>query len=271
MQEESWFLSAFHQAPAALALLDVDGSILHSNVALQQLLGCPETDLCGLALAALVEPADAPSFAPGVLRRRAHEVQRVETRVRRKDGTVLWSRISLSPIRDAADAPTALVALVEDLTTQKEAQAAVRQRDEFLATIAHDLKTPLEDRVALQLQVHADRPHQVRLVIYHQNSTWGGVARHSTLLAILAPRLPHACWNCARIGGPRRGARILKNAKAEWVAAEDEGREEGDYSRPLCAAVPASRISSRPASAFRRARTPSGRVARCLPWPSGKL
>jgi len=65
----------------------------------------------------------------------------------RQDGTVRWVRWDVHPWRDTAGAVAGIVILSEDITERKQAEVALREaarrKDEFLATLAHELRNPL--------------------------------------------------------------------------------------------------------------------------------
>ena len=73
---------------------------------------------------------------------------------RRKDGSLYWEYASISPIRDAAGDITHYLAVKEDITLRKEAEASLQrymlelearneELDAFAHTVAHDLKNPI--------------------------------------------------------------------------------------------------------------------------------
>jgi PAS domain S-box-containing protein len=70
-----------------------------------------------------------------------------EYRVVRPDGSVRWVRDQAFPVRDAAGRIYRMVGIAEDITERKSAEAALqeanRRKDEFLATLAHELRNPL--------------------------------------------------------------------------------------------------------------------------------
>ena len=63
------------------------------------------------------------------------------------DGTVIHTLISAQPLHDLAGQPRGCVACVLDVTELKDSERALREadrrKDEFLATLAHELRNPL--------------------------------------------------------------------------------------------------------------------------------
>ncbi len=71
----------------------------------------------------------------------------VEYRWRVKSGEYRWFSDSRKLVRDADGRPVALVGVSRDITEQKRVQVALteadRRKDEFLATLSHELRNPL--------------------------------------------------------------------------------------------------------------------------------
>ncbi len=70
-----------------------------------------------------------------------------EYRVVRPDGSVRWVRDRAFPVRDAAGQVYRMAGIAEDITEKKQAEEAMkeadRRKDQFLATLAHELRNPL--------------------------------------------------------------------------------------------------------------------------------
>jgi PAS domain S-box-containing protein len=70
-----------------------------------------------------------------------------EYRIVRPDGSIRWVRDRAFPVRDASGKFYRLVGIIDDFTERKYAEEALkeadRRKDEFLATLAHELRNPL--------------------------------------------------------------------------------------------------------------------------------
>ena len=71
----------------------------------------------------------------------------VEFRFRGDDGAEAWLLVSAVPLCTATGKATGAIVVVQDITAHKRAnetlQAADRRKDEFIATLAHELRNPL--------------------------------------------------------------------------------------------------------------------------------
>jgi PAS domain S-box-containing protein len=96
-----------------------------------------------------------------------------EYRLVRPDGAVRWIRDRSSPVLDASGRAYRLVGIAEDVTELKEAaqaagrlavsEASVRARDEVLAIVAHDLRSPLHTiSMAADLLGQSELPEEKR-------------------------------------------------------------------------------------------------------------
>ena len=93
-------------------------------------------------------------------------VYRAEKRYLRKDGSVTWVRVAANLLRDSNPESFHSAAIVEDITERKLAEQAVqdadRRKDEFIATLAHELRNPLAPmQTAVELLRDSD-PEQAK-------------------------------------------------------------------------------------------------------------
>jgi PAS domain S-box-containing protein len=81
---------------------------------------------------------------------------RAEKRYLRKDGSLTWVRVAANLLRDESPESVHSAAIVEDVSERKQAEQALqdadRLKDEFIATLAHELRNPLAPmRTAIEL------------------------------------------------------------------------------------------------------------------------
>jgi PAS domain S-box-containing protein len=144
------------------ATLLADGSLAYANQRFADLLQLPLERLTGCALIDFIEPADRERFREACAAART-QAQRQEISLRAADGSVLPARIAMSPVAGrsaSAGGVDALCLVVSDLTESHQRQEleiawsaarasehrlrlADRQKDEFLAMLAHELRNPL--------------------------------------------------------------------------------------------------------------------------------
>jgi two-component system sensor kinase FixL len=156
--------SLFDFVPDAIVVVDRDGGrIVHVNAMAEELFGHPREALVGKPLDVLV-PASvrddhrAHVAAYDATPRRGPMRQGVDLYGLRRDGTEFQAEITLSPFSEGGR--RFAVAAVRDVSERKrlqrsadlllETQAALNERDAFLSTAAHELRTPV---AALQLRL----------------------------------------------------------------------------------------------------------------------
>jgi PAS domain S-box-containing protein len=84
-----------------------------------------------------------------------------EKRYVRKDGTPVWVHVAANFLRDENGRPMQTAAIVTDINERKRAEAelqeADKRKDDFLATLAHELRNPLAPlRHAVELLGHPE-------------------------------------------------------------------------------------------------------------------
>lgn len=128
--------------------MTLDGIVTSWNRGAERMYGYTAEEAIGKTTAALV-PADRPIEEPDLLERirRGERVEHFETLRRAKDGTILDVSIAVSPIEDVRGRIIGASKITRDITQSKRAEADLREvdrrKDEFLATLAHELRNPL--------------------------------------------------------------------------------------------------------------------------------
>lgn len=130
LASEARFRAVFEQAAVGVARISFEGAkFLEVNDALCRILGYSREELLSQPWAAIAHPADLDADHVPFRRMVAGEIAgyTVEKRFLRKGRDPVWTRLSLSLVRDAQGRPDFEVCIVEDITEHKQAEAALRE------------------------------------------------------------------------------------------------------------------------------------------------
>jgi PAS domain S-box-containing protein len=146
----------FENSNDAMTMITLDGTFLSLNRTCEDLLGWPRDEIVGRHYSIVATPAALVQWDERTRRALAGEhLPRIfETEVRRKDGSVIPIECRTRFLRDQAGQPLGFEGTFRDITTRKQAEAALRQAKEaaeaanhakstFLANMSHELRTPL--------------------------------------------------------------------------------------------------------------------------------
>jgi PAS domain S-box-containing protein len=146
------FQAVFENAAIGMALVDMEGRLTESNLALREMLGYSNKELCDMTWVEVTYPDDVELDMSHFERLKAGELDsyQFEKRYVRKDGRVIWGHLTGSLIHSDEGEPQFMVGMVEDVTERKEAEEKLRKSEASLAeaqSIAHlgnwewDIKT----------------------------------------------------------------------------------------------------------------------------------
>ncbi|MFC9930627.1 putative bifunctional diguanylate cyclase/phosphodiesterase [Streptomyces sp. NPDC127190] len=139
---EARFRAVFEGAAIGIGIADLDGNVLQVNEALLRMFGLTDQSLRGRRVQDWTHPEDAPQtwklYDELVNGEREH--YHLEKAFNRQDGTVLWTNLTVSLLRDADGRPQYQLALMEDTTERRLLNLRLR----YEAT--HDALTGLPNR-----------------------------------------------------------------------------------------------------------------------------
>lgn len=121
---------------------DLRGSVTSWNGGAEELFGYRAEDMIGRPVSLLIPP-DRQDEEPAILERitRGDPIKSYETIRRRKDGTDVTVSLTVSPLIDAHGRVIGASKIARNITEQKRAEEALRQRDEALTAANKALKT----------------------------------------------------------------------------------------------------------------------------------
>lgn len=129
---------AFAHTSVGLAIADRDGRILEANSAFLDTVGRTVEELSRETVHSITHPEDRAANAEGIRRLFAGEVPdfQIEKRYVRPDGTEVWVRNSLSPLREENGEPMLTMAISENIDARRRAERASAQISETLRLAA---------------------------------------------------------------------------------------------------------------------------------------
>ncbi|MEN9937462.1 MAG: hypothetical protein RLZZ387_4041 [Chloroflexota bacterium] len=153
---EDSFRATFLHAPVGIAHVGPDGQWLDVNPRLCAILGYTREELFSRTFQQITHPDDLDEDTQYVSELLAGhgDSYAMEKRYLRKDGSLIWARLTVSLLRHPDGSPHHFISVVEDIDAQKrteednarlyqQAQEAIREREALLSVASHELKNPL--------------------------------------------------------------------------------------------------------------------------------
>nr|WP_281393173.1 PAS domain S-box protein [Sphingomonas xinjiangensis] len=122
------FENAFNYAPIGMALVGLDGRFLRVNAAFSRIVGFSVEELQERDFRSLTHPADVSLGEAEIKRLLAREIASFELDKRyvHKNGRDVWVRLCVSRVEAEDGSPQHLIAQIEDMTNEREAENRYR-------------------------------------------------------------------------------------------------------------------------------------------------
>lgn len=141
-ESEEQFRSIFEQAPVGIMHIGLDGQWLRANQKASEIFGYTPEEMRHLTYAQVSQAEDLEVRNKDIEALKRGEIQSIEreSRFMRKDGTVAWTNLKRSIVRDQMGHPKYYLAVLEDITARRQIEEALRISEAGLAKaqeIAH--------------------------------------------------------------------------------------------------------------------------------------
>ena len=126
-------------SPLGIVLID-DGKIIKANSTITQLLGYEEVELKCMTVKHISNPEDEAEGSRLVKEMKQGKLDNfsIVNRYRKKDGSQLWAKTSVSAVKNRNGEIDYLVALIEDITKQRAAEDSIKaEREKYSSIIAN--------------------------------------------------------------------------------------------------------------------------------------
>jgi diguanylate cyclase (GGDEF)-like protein/PAS domain S-box-containing protein len=131
LRSEARYRMIVDSAPVGIVLMDHNGLIVMANTSFQQMLGYSAVELRTRHMKDITHPDDVSASLKLVYRMLAghRSAYILENRYVRKDGTLVWVRVSISALVDPDGSPHGCIAMHQDVTERLELEETVRKSE----------------------------------------------------------------------------------------------------------------------------------------------
>jgi two-component system, sensor histidine kinase and response regulator len=135
-ESEERFRGTFENAAVGIAHTHPEGRFLRVNEKFCAIVGYPREELLEKTWHDITHPDDLAAsidVSAAALRGESPGLP-LEKRYLRKDGSLVWAELVISPQRDAAGAPGYLIAIIQDISQRKRLEEALRESERRFRT-----------------------------------------------------------------------------------------------------------------------------------------
>lgn len=155
-KSKAWSRSIFEGSPVGIALLNTNGLVIEANPALERILGYSGNELRNIGISNIthIDDIESDSRLFDDLIESIIDSYEIEKRYIRKDGVIIWANVKMSYIQNVGEDFQFIIAMIEDISQQKEneerqlqlvtrLEETNKELDNFAYIVSHDLKAPL--------------------------------------------------------------------------------------------------------------------------------
>ena len=126
------FRNAFETAAIGMCLLSPDGHFLEVNSSVCQIFGYSEPELLSLSFPDITYPEDLEASHNLARQLLAGKITsyNLQKRYLHKNGQIIWALLSVSLIRNRQQQPLYFITQIQDITEQRQAEAALKESEE---------------------------------------------------------------------------------------------------------------------------------------------
>ena len=130
-ERDQLLAATFNGAPSGIAVAEPGGRYIGANANFLRLLGLAEADVLGKTIYDFTHPDDIAETRRVFEQLVSGETERLEFQKRylRRDGSVVWARMTIAGIVDEQRRVRRVVAQVEDITERRAAEAKLRESE----------------------------------------------------------------------------------------------------------------------------------------------
>jgi diguanylate cyclase (GGDEF)-like protein/PAS domain S-box-containing protein len=143
---EERYRATFEQAAVGIVHASLEGRYLRCNARFAEIIGYPLEEIPSLSFQQITVPGDLESSL-GLHRQLlegAAEIPSLEKRYMRKDGSLVWARVTFSSQRDGEGHILYFIAIVEEIQARKEAEERLRVTTDALRNSEERYRTAFQ-------------------------------------------------------------------------------------------------------------------------------
>jgi two-component system, sensor histidine kinase and response regulator len=138
-RSEERFRQIVEIANEGIWMIDANCQTTYLNRRMAEMLGCTIEDVLGRSFFEFTLPEDYPALQQRLERRKQGSVENTDFRLRRCDGSILWTHSASSPIYGAHQEYIGALAMITDISKRKNVEDTLKESQSKLAALIDSL------------------------------------------------------------------------------------------------------------------------------------